>query len=61
MRTPRIRLPLALLAAFVMLAVVATASHGSRNAVDESLLRPTNIELRILSQSCFQGEIVPCG
>ncbi len=24
-------------------------------------LRPTNTEVRILSQSCFQGEIEPCG
>ena len=25
------------------------------------ILRPTNIEIRILSQSSFQGEIEPCG
>ncbi len=24
-------------------------------------LRPTNVELCIFSQSCFQGEVVPCG
>lgn len=24
-------------------------------------LRPANAELYILSQSCFQGEVVPCG
>jgi hypothetical protein len=24
-------------------------------------LRPTNVEIQILSQSCFQGEIEPCG
>jgi len=24
-------------------------------------LRPTNVELYIASQSCFQGEVVPCG
>ena len=23
--------------------------------------RPTNVEVRILAQSCFQGEVVPCG
>ncbi len=23
--------------------------------------RPTNVEIQILSQSCFQGEIEPCG
>jgi hypothetical protein len=26
-----------------------------------SKLRPTNVEIQILSQSCFQGEIEPCG
>lgn len=30
------------------------------NSVDPTL-RPTNVELYILSQSCFQGEIIPCG
>jgi hypothetical protein len=24
-------------------------------------LRPANVEIQILSQSCFQGEIEPCG
>jgi len=24
-------------------------------------LRSTNVELYIVSQSCFQGEVVPCG
>ena len=24
-------------------------------------VRPTNVEVRIVSQSCFQGEIEPCG
>ena len=23
--------------------------------------RDTNVEVRILSQSCFQGEVTPCG
>lgn len=23
--------------------------------------RPTNIEVRFLSQSCFNGDVVPCG
>jgi hypothetical protein len=27
----------------------------------KSTLRPTNVEVRILSQSSFQGEIEPCG
>jgi hypothetical protein len=27
----------------------------------DSGLRPTNVELYVLSQSCFQGEVVPCG
>lgn len=26
-----------------------------------SKTRPTNVEIRILSQSCFQGEVEPCG
>ncbi len=30
------------------------------NSADPSL-RPTNVELYIVSQSCFQGEVVPCG
>ena len=29
--------------------------HGSSD------LRTTNVEVRVLSQSCFQGEVVPCG
>ena len=24
-------------------------------------IRPANMEVRILSQSCFQGEVIPCG
>ena len=32
------------------------AAHGANSG-----LRPTNVELYILSQSCFQGEVVPCG
>ena len=24
-------------------------------------LRSTNVEVKLYSQSCFQGEIVPCG
>lgn len=24
-------------------------------------LRPTNVEVQLVSQSCFQGEVVPCG
>lgn len=29
--------------------------HGSSD------LRRTNVEVRVISQSCFQGEVVPCG
>lgn len=36
------------------------AGSGARPSVDSGL-RPTNVELYIASQSCFQGEVVPCG
>jgi len=36
------------------------ASRLASQGVDSGL-RPTNVELYILSQSCFQGEVVPCG
>jgi len=34
-------------------------SLGSRGG--GAKLRPTNEEIRLISQSCFQGEIEPCG
>jgi len=57
MRMRRIGIPIALLAASVALGAAAFASHDRATAN----LRPTNVELRIFSQSCFQGEIEPCG
>lgn len=53
----RIGIPIALLAASIALGAAAFASHDRATAN----LRPTNVELRIFSQSCFQGEIEPCG
>ena len=43
--------------AAVAVLVLAGCSAGSKS----SNLRATNAELRIVSQSCFQGEIEPCG
>ena len=37
--------------------IVSGCSFGSQSTD----LRATNAELRIISQSCFQGEIQPCG
>ncbi len=37
------------------------AGGSAKVAPQGSGLRPTNAELYILSQSCFQGEVVPCG
>ncbi|MBD3236519.1 MAG: hypothetical protein GF330_07435 [Candidatus Eisenbacteria bacterium] len=37
--------------------ILAGCSFGSKS----TNLRPTNAEVRIISQSSFQGEIQPCG
>ncbi|MCK4412352.1 MAG: hypothetical protein KAY32_02290 [Candidatus Eisenbacteria sp.] len=50
---------LALLAALVL--TVGGCSFGFLGSKSDSGLRPTNVEVRIISQSCFQGEIEPCG
>jgi hypothetical protein len=47
---------------FAVIALVASGcSLGSLGSRGDAGLRPTNVEVRILSQSCFQGEIEPCG
>ncbi len=48
----------ALLGAGVLLAGVAS---GLASQLNSPGLRPTNVELYIVSQSCLQGEVVPCG
>jgi hypothetical protein len=50
----------------LVLALVAGAVAQSNCAAGflgfgGSRLRPTNVEVRILSQSGFQGEVEPCG
>ncbi|MFH1143217.1 MAG: hypothetical protein V1774_01575 [Candidatus Eisenbacteria bacterium] len=50
----------ALLAVPLVLGGCAFGGLGSNGVVDNGL-RPTNVEVRILSQSSFQGEIEPCG
>lgn len=51
-----------LLALLAVLAVTAGGcSFGFLGSQGDSGLRPTNVEVRLLSQSCFQGEIEPCG
>jgi len=47
---------LAGLAALVLVAAGCAGTMGGKSG-----LRATNAEVRILSQSCFQGEIEPCG
>ena len=52
----------ALLGALVALALIlGGCSFGFLGSDSDAGLRPTNVEVRILSQSCFQGEIEPCG
>jgi hypothetical protein len=48
-----------ILAGFVFAALAVAGYAGMAGA--KAHLRPTNVEVRILSQSCFQGEIEPCG
>ena len=50
-------LGLALLGAGALLCAECSAKVAAQGPG----LRPTNAELYILSQSCFQGEVVPCG
>ncbi len=52
-------LSVGLLAAAAVL--LQNCAFGSKAAKPDAGLRATNVELRILSQSCFQSEIVPCG
>ncbi|MBM3316861.1 MAG: hypothetical protein FJY75_03315 [Candidatus Eisenbacteria bacterium] len=42
-------------------ATVAGASAGAFFSSGGAKQRPTNVEVRLLSQSCFQGEVEPCG
>ncbi len=46
-------------AAAAMLALLAGCAL--RSGGDGRVPRADNVTLHILSQSCFQGEIVPCG
>jgi hypothetical protein len=48
-----------LLAGLAALALIAGGCAGFLGP--KSGMRTTNTEVRILSQSCFQGEITPCG
>ena len=51
-----------LLAGLVGLAALVLIAGGCAGMMGpKSGLRTTNAEVRILSQSCFQGEIEPCG
>jgi len=46
----------------LFLTVCSLGSGGMRgSAAAAAARRPTNVEVRILSQSCFQGEVTPCG
>ena len=49
-----------LASATALLAVVALLS-GCALTGGGVVKRPTNVEVRILSQSSFNGDIVPCG
>ena len=51
-----VRLRTAAAAALILLAGCALRSGG-----ESRVPRAGNVTLHILSQSCFQGEIVPCG
>jgi hypothetical protein len=51
---------LAIPALIAGLSVMAGCTAGFLGGAGPAL-RPTNVELHILSQSCFQGEIEPCG
>ena len=57
-------LGLAWLGAGALIFAGCSGHMATRHAADQGAgagLRPTNVELYILSQSCFQGEVVPCG
>ncbi len=62
MRHTRLLAAPALLLTALLLAIGgACGSSVSAKGHFEETLRPTNIEVRLISQSCFQGEIEPCG
>ncbi len=46
----------AVLGALSVAAILAQGCGGGAH-----LKRPVNVEVRLVSQSCFQGEVVPCG
>jgi len=46
--------------ALSMLLVLGWAGLAAMRA-SASAERITNVEVRIVSQSCFQGEVTPCG
>ncbi len=44
-----------------MLAILIQGCGGAFLGVGKGSRRATNVEVHLISQSCFQGEIVPCG
>ena len=50
-----------LLGAWVLAALVLQGCSGGFLGLGGPKLRPTNVEIQLVSQSCFQGEVVPCG
>jgi hypothetical protein len=48
-------------AAAALLALLAAAGCGMRSSQDSRPPRTGNVTLHFVSQSCFQGEIIPCG
>jgi hypothetical protein len=52
---------LALLAGLAGAFLLTGSGAGAFFGLGGSQERPTNVEVRILSQSCFQGEVEPCG
>lgn len=45
-----------------VLGLSALALHGcATGMMGKGNTRPTNVEIQLISQSCFQGEIIPCG
>jgi len=55
------RRQLYLIGTLAMLAILIQGCGGAFMGMGKGSQRATNVEIHLVSQSCFQGEIVPCG